>query len=110
MKFHLLEPSARRCWCTHADQETALQTVVYTPRLCCLPVRGRTPEEAPAGAVMTEMVFAWPGTGRIMFGAILEHDYPVVLGVFLVVGVAVVLANLAVDLLYAVLDPRVRYA
>jgi peptide/nickel transport system permease protein len=62
-----------------------------------------------AGAVMTEIVFAWPGTGRIIFNAILEHDYPVVLGFFLVVGTAVVLANLAVDLLYAVIDPRIRY-
>ncbi len=62
-----------------------------------------------AGAVMTEIVFAWPGTGRIIFTAILEHDYPVVLGFFLVIGTAVVLANLAVDLLYAVIDPRIRY-
>jgi peptide/nickel transport system permease protein len=62
-----------------------------------------------AGAVMTEIVFAWPGTGRIIFNAILAHDYPVVLGFFIVVGTAVVLANLAVDLLYAVIDPRVRY-
>lgn len=62
-----------------------------------------------AGAVMTEIVFAWPGTGRIIFGAILEHDYPVVLGFFMIIGSGVVLANLAVDLVYAVLDPRVRY-
>jgi ABC-type dipeptide/oligopeptide/nickel transport system permease component len=62
-----------------------------------------------AGAVMTEIVFAWPGTGRIVFSAILEHDYPVVLGFFLVIGTGVVLANLAVDLAYAVIDPRIRY-
>jgi peptide/nickel transport system permease protein len=63
-----------------------------------------------AGAVMTEVVFAWPGMGRLTFNAIIQHDYPVVLGVFTVIGVAVVLANLAADLLYAVLDPRIRYA
>lgn len=62
-----------------------------------------------AGAVMTEIVFAWPGTGRIIFTAILAHDYPVVLGFFLIVGTGVVLANLAVDLVYAVIDPRIRY-
>jgi peptide/nickel transport system permease protein len=62
-----------------------------------------------AGAVMTEVVFAWPGMGRLMFTAILQHDYPVVLGVFIVIGVAVVLANLLIDLLYVVLDPRIRY-
>jgi peptide/nickel transport system permease protein len=63
-----------------------------------------------AGTVMTEVVFAWPGMGRLTFNAIIQHDYPVVLGVFTVVGIAVVLANLVVDLLYAVLDPRIRYA
>jgi peptide/nickel transport system permease protein len=63
-----------------------------------------------AGAVMVEVVFAWPGVGRLIFSAILQHDYPVVLGVFILVGVAVVLANLATDLLYVMLDPRIRYA
>ncbi len=62
-----------------------------------------------AGAVMIEVVFAWPGMGRLMFTAILQHDYPVVLGVFIVIGIAVVLANLLIDLLYVVLDPRIRY-
>ena len=62
-----------------------------------------------AGAVMTEVVFAWPGMGRLTFNAIIQHDYPVVLGVFIVIGAAVVLANLVVDLLYVVLDPRIRY-
>jgi peptide/nickel transport system permease protein len=62
-----------------------------------------------AGAVMTEVVFAWPGMGRLTFNAILQHDYPVVMGVFIVIGVSVVLANLLIDLLYAVVDPRIRY-
>jgi peptide/nickel transport system permease protein len=63
-----------------------------------------------AGAVMTEVVFAWPGMGRLTFNAILQHDYPVVMAVFMVLGTAVVLTNLAIDLLYGVLDPRIRYA
>jgi peptide/nickel transport system permease protein len=63
-----------------------------------------------AGAVMTEVVFAWPGMGRLTFSAIVQRDYPVVLAVFLVSGAAVVLANLAIDLLYAAIDPRVRHA
>ncbi len=62
-----------------------------------------------AGAVMTEVVFAWPGMGRLTFNAILQHDYPVVLGVFMVIGIAVVLANLGIDLLYGILDPVIRY-
>lgn len=63
-----------------------------------------------AGAVMTEVVFAWPGMGRLTFNAILQHDYPVVMAVFIVVGSGVVLTNLLIDLLYGVLDPRIRYA
>jgi peptide/nickel transport system permease protein len=62
-----------------------------------------------AGAVMTEVVFSWPGMGRLTFNAILQRDYPVVLAVFIVSGAAVVLTNLAIDLLYAVVDPRIRY-
>ena len=63
-----------------------------------------------AGALMTEVVFAWPGMGRLTFNAILQHDYPVVMGVFIVIGTSVVVANLVIDLLYGVLDPRIRYA
>ena len=63
-----------------------------------------------AGAVMTEVVFAWPGMGLMTFSAIVQRDYPVVLAVFIVSGAAVVVTNLVIDLLYAVLDPRIRYA
>ncbi len=63
-----------------------------------------------AGAVLTEVVFAWPGMGRMLFNAIIQHDFPIVLAVFMVVGTAVVLANLTIDLVYALLDPRIRYA
>jgi len=62
-----------------------------------------------AGAVMTEVVFAWPGMGRLTFNAILQHDYPVVIAVFIVIGTSVVLTNLLIDLAYGVLDPRIRY-
>ena len=62
-----------------------------------------------AGAVLVEAVFAWPGVGQLLLSALLARDYPVVLGVFLLVSAAVVLANLATDLAYAWLDPRIRY-
>jgi peptide/nickel transport system permease protein len=61
-----------------------------------------------AGSVLVETVFAWPGVGRLLFDAVLTRDYPVLLGVFLVVSVTVILANLLTDLLYAYLDPRIR--
>jgi peptide/nickel transport system permease protein len=61
------------------------------------------------GAVVTESVFALPGLGRLTVDAILRRDYPVIQGVILVISCVYVLINLAVDLLYAVLDPRIRY-
>jgi peptide/nickel transport system permease protein len=61
------------------------------------------------GAVVTEIVFNIPGLGRLVVSSILRRDYPVVQGVVLVTAVAYVLINLAVDLVYAVIDPRIRY-
>jgi peptide/nickel transport system permease protein len=61
-----------------------------------------------AGSALVETVFAWPGVGRLLFEAVLARDYPVLLGVFLVVSVTVIVANLVTDLLYAYLDPRIR--
>jgi peptide/nickel transport system permease protein/glutathione transport system permease protein len=60
------------------------------------------------GAVVTETVFAWPGVGRVMVAAIGQRDVPVVIVGVLVVAVTIVLANLLVDILQAVLDPRIR--
>ena len=60
------------------------------------------------GAVVTESVFAIPGIGRLVVDAILRRDYPVIQGVTLLFSVVYVLVNLIVDLLYTVLDPRIR--
>ena len=62
------------------------------------------------GAVLTETVFAWPGIGRLMFDALLQRDYPVLLGVFLVTAAVVVFVNLVSDLLYRFVDPRIEAA
>lgn len=62
-----------------------------------------------AGAVVVEVVFGWPGVGRLLVTAMQARDAPIVLGVFLLVAVTVVVANLLTDLVYAWLDPRVRY-
>ncbi len=61
------------------------------------------------GAVVTEIVFNIPGLGRLIISAILRRDYPVVQGVVLVTAAAYVLINLAVDAVYAFIDPRIRY-
>ena len=61
------------------------------------------------GAVVTESVFAIPGLGRLTVDAILRRDYPVIQGVVLLFSFVYVLVNLAVDLLYTLFDPRIRY-
>jgi peptide/nickel transport system permease protein len=62
------------------------------------------------GAVLTETVFAWPGVGTLMVQGILARDFPLVQGCVLIIAMTFVLINLAVDLAYAWLDPRIRYA
>ena len=62
------------------------------------------------GSVLVETVFAWPGIGRLAFDALLARDYQVLLGVFLATSILVVLFNLATDLLYFVIDPRMQAA
>jgi peptide/nickel transport system permease protein len=61
-----------------------------------------------AGAVVVEQVFALPGLGSLLVNSVIARDFPVITALTLVIGVSVVLVNLAVDLLYAVLDPRIR--
>jgi len=64
--------------------------------------------EMLGGAILTETVFAWPGIGRFMFDAIRNRDYPVIQGVTLMFALLLMLSSLVVDLLYGVLDPRIR--
>jgi len=61
------------------------------------------------GTVLTETVFAWPGLGRLLVSSILARDYPVIQGAILIFALLFVLINLLVDILYAYLDPKVRY-
>jgi peptide/nickel transport system permease protein len=62
-----------------------------------------------AGSIILESVFALPGLGRLALGAISARDLPVVQGVALFVAGSIVLINFAVDVAYAVVDPRIRY-
>jgi len=61
------------------------------------------------GSVVIEVVFSWPGMGRLMYDSILARDYPVVMASTFLFGVLVVVGNLLADLLYAAVDPRIRY-
>jgi peptide/nickel transport system permease protein len=69
--------------------------------------------EIPAllgGAVVTEQIFSWPGIGRLTMDAIMTRDYPVLMGLNLMAAVMVLAASLITDLLYALADPRIKYA
>jgi len=61
------------------------------------------------GAVVTEVVFRWPGIGGLAYDGIMQRDYPVVMGVVLLVAVIFIVLNLVVDISYAFFDPRIRY-
>jgi peptide/nickel transport system permease protein len=61
------------------------------------------------GAVLVEIVFAWPGLGRLLYDATLARDYPLLMAMFLVSAFGVVLGNLVTDLLYTRIDPRVQF-
>ncbi len=60
------------------------------------------------GAVMTETVFAWPGIGRLMYEALIQRDYNLLLGVFVVSAAMVVVFNILTDLVYRMVDPRIE--
>jgi peptide/nickel transport system permease protein len=61
------------------------------------------------GAILTEFVYGWPGVGRLMFDSVFSRDYPVILGCFAFISIFVIIGSLITDLLYAELDPRIRY-
>jgi peptide/nickel transport system permease protein len=59
--------------------------------------------------MLTETVFGWPGTGRLMYEAIAARDYPVMMGNFIITSISVIVASMITDVVYAFLDPRIRY-
>ena len=62
-----------------------------------------------AGAIITELIFSWPGLGSLTFQAISARDYPLAQGCFLVIALSYILINLLTDILYSFVDPRIRY-
>jgi len=62
-----------------------------------------------AGAILTETVFSWPGTGRLLIQAISNRDYPMVQGIVFILAFAFIIVNIIVDMLYAKLDPRITF-
>jgi len=61
-----------------------------------------------SGAILVEIVFSYPGIGYVLFAAVNNVDYPLMQGVFLIITLAVLLANIVADVFYVMLDPRTR--
>jgi len=62
-----------------------------------------------SGAVLTETIFVWPGMGTLIFQAVMNRDYPVIMDATMVLAVMILMANLFADIMYALVDPRIRY-
>jgi len=100
----------RTAWAKGMNERTMV--VRHALRNALIPVVTLIGLQAPiliGGTVIMEQIFVIPGMGLMLLEAVSRRDYPVITGVFLVVGVAVVLINLIVDLSYGLLDPKVRY-
>ncbi|MEC7670408.1 MAG: ABC transporter permease, partial [Pseudomonadota bacterium] len=85
---------------------------VHALRNAMLPVITVIGDQAAAllnGAVVVETIFGFPGVGKLMIDSILQRDFTVVLAAIMVTAVAIFVMNILIDILYAVLDPRIRY-
>jgi peptide/nickel transport system permease protein len=100
----------RTAWAKGLNARTV--TVRHALRNALVPVVTLVGLQAPlliGGAVIVEQIFVIPGMGLLLIDAVTQRDYPIITGVFLIVGIAVMFINLVVDLSYGLLDPRVRY-
>jgi peptide/nickel transport system permease protein len=92
------------------EQTTILRHVFKNALMPVATLQGEVFRNIVAGSVVVETVFVIPGMARMLVNGMLSQDYPIVQGVILVIAVAVVLANLVVDIVYAWLDPRIQYS
>ena len=89
------------------ERSVYLRHALRRPLLPVLAVLGGRLGQVLSGAVVVEIVFGWPGVGRLLLSSMQSRDIPVVLGVFLLTAATVIIANLVVDLLSKLLDPRI---
>jgi peptide/nickel transport system permease protein len=91
------------------ERVVLLRHALPRPLLPVLTVIGARVGHLIAGALVVEIVFGWPGLGRLLVSSIEARDAPILLGIFFLVSLTVLIANLVTDLVYAAIDPRVRY-
>ena len=91
------------------ERHVVLRHALKNALIPILTVLGLTAAVLISGAVVTETVFGLPGVGNLVVSAVLRRDYPVIQGALLVIAGIYVLINFAIDMLYLLVDPRVRY-
>lgn len=91
----------RTVWFTHATRNALIPIAT---------ILGPAIPNIIAGAVLTERIYTWPGMGTMILGAVTAQDYPIIMAVVLIFGVATVAGFLLSDIMYALLDPRIRLA
>ena len=91
------------------ERRVVLKHALKNALIPILTVIGLTAAVLISGAVVTETVFGLPGVGNLVVSAVLRRDYPVIQGALLVIAGLYVLINFAIDMLYLLVDPRVRY-
>jgi peptide/nickel transport system permease protein len=92
-----------------AERRVILQHALKNALFPVVTILGILLGNVMAGAVITETIFGVPGIGRLLVDSIYSRDYPVVQTIVLIIGIAVILSNLLVDVIYGYLDPRIRY-
>lgn len=91
------------------SREVILKHALRNGLITLITVMGLSLPALVGGAVLTETIFAWPGLGRLAVNAVFQRDYPIIMGVNMAVAVVTVLANLVVDIMYTIVDPRIAY-
>ena len=90
------------------DERGVFRHVVRNAAPTALAIMGLQLGYLLGGSILVETVFAWPGLGRLTFDSILRRDYPTLLGILFCSALLVIAANLVTDLLYRLIDPRIR--
>ena len=92
------------------EQRVVFRHAVPNTLLPIVTILGFNLEWLLAGSVLTETVFAWPGLGRLMFDAVSARDFPLLMGLFVVISTFVIIVNLITDVVYRLIDPRVSFS
>lgn len=90
------------------DSGILFKHVLKNAMLPMITVLGMSLQSLVSGAIITEQVFAWPGIGQLAVTAVMQFDYPLIMGITMFTALLVVVGNLLADVLYAVFDPRIR--